>query len=246
MSSYAAVRLAIDKYKEEADEATLYQEWMKEQQEYRAKRSLWSNIGKGIGLLVSMLSPGLGTAAGFAIGAGIGQAGGRIHEGTGKEALEFGGKFDTQGEREAEMAMEGAEYHWSDELTTAMETAVQYYQLGGRFGKQPPPSGGGITEPTTTSTTTSPSNLWETFQDPQNWVPEATAAFLVSQHGGFGGGSSESEEETTQQTSTSPGGGGYEDDTDQGYGGTSADEEYQQWLASMGIQSPIYNNNGLV
>ena len=243
MSSYASVKLAIDKYKEEAEEASLYQDWMKDQQDYRSKRSLWTNIGKAGGLALSMLFPGLGTAAGFAIGAGLGQAGGRLRHGTGEEALEFGGKFDTQGEREAEMAMEGAEYHWSDEMTAAMETAVQYYQLGGRFGK-----GGGTGSTTTSTSTTSPSNLWETFKDPQNWVPQATGAFLASAHGGFGGGgesqsSTSSSDESVTEDTVSP---GYEDDTNEGYGGTSSDEEYQQWLASMGITSPIFNNNGLV
>ena len=65
MSSYASVKLAIDKYKEEAEEASLYQEWMKDQQDYQDKRSLWSSVGKGIGLMMGLAIPGLAPAAGF-------------------------------------------------------------------------------------------------------------------------------------------------------------------------------------
>ena len=165
-----------------------------------------------------------------------------------QKALDFGGKFNTQGEREAEFAMEQAEWGWGDDLSATMSTVMQYFQMGGdpkadlatwkNRGVTPPAGQNVVSTPTSTEPATA-TNLWDSFTDPQSWIPEATAAFLVSQHGGFGGsGESESSTSSSDESVT-------EDTVSPGYDNTSADQEYQEWLASMGITSPIYNNNGL-
>ena len=246
--SLARVKLAIDKFKEESEEAKLYQDWMKDQADYAADRSLYNTIGKAIGFAVGSFFGA--PAAGFLVGGLGGQAAGRAEFGEGMEALDFGGKFDTQGEKEAEFAMQQAEWGKGEELEMGFSSLMQFIQMGGKLsdfgigGKSTVDVAADVTKDVATDTAaTSTQKWWDAFQDPQSWVPEATAMFLTSAHGGFGGDESpdsySSADTTTDATDTVP---TYDDNTTD----ETVDQEHQEWLASMGITSPLYNNSGTV
>ena len=246
--SLARVKLAIDKFKEEAKESKLYQDWMLEQSEYEADRSLWSSYGKAAGFLLGSIFGG--PAAGFLLGGFAGQAAGRAKFGEGLEALDFGGKFETQGEKDAEYAMQQKEWGKGEELEMGFTNLMQFIQMGGKLsdfgigGESTVDVASDVAGDVATDTAaTSTQKWWDAFQDPQSWVPEATAMFLTSAHGGFGGDESpdsySSADTTTDATDTVP---TYDDNTTD----ETVDQEHQEWLASMGITSPLYNNSGTV
>lgn len=240
--SLARVKLAIDKFKEEAEETKLYQEWMSEQADYGADRSLWGNIGKAAGFLLGSGLKLWNPAAGFLIGGMLGQAGGRLAHGKGLEAIDFGGKFDTQGERDAEFAMEQAEWGTAEEMEMGMSTLMQFIQMGGDFSdlgigaKGSGGSGGGGQSTTSTG-------ILSGDMDLATAVGLGTGAFTSMVHSGAYGdaeyATATSSEPGTSTTDTTP---TYDDNTTD----EAADEEHRQWLASMGITSPLYNNSGNV
>ena len=112
--SLQSVLLQVDKFREEAEEEKIYMDWVEEMSEWKDLRSIWNSIG-GIfgGFIGSMFG---NPAAGYLAGSTIVGGADYLLRPDAPEAVELGGKFVTQGEREAERVMEAEQPDFMDFL----------------------------------------------------------------------------------------------------------------------------------
>ena len=276
LMDYNSVLLAIDKYQEESEEEELYREWMLEMEDWQGRRSLWNSVGGIVGGIIGSMFGN--PAAGYMIGSTITTAADTFDvTGTrpdAPEALEFGGKFDTQGEREAEFAMLQAQPSWMDPLNMLFSNMVNYYKMGGDFSLKGDPESkwflgksklfGGegfgkdaagvdavVDAVKDTADMTLPEKMQQQISDFMNEgeLPTMQQAVAAGTAYAMLDMYHPGIKGTLPGVWTPPG----EDETETSQtpssttGGPSEDDTerlYQEWLAQMGLQSPTYTPTG--